>query len=343
MRKLALLFALALAALPLAAQPTLKNAQLKSARAAADLGAQVRAAGTTWVAYAVPSAISSGFVCCTDGSWRATTCRLDGGWQNFNIGGKDDDRDLTVETQLLVFYRLAGREIEKVRVFSTTCPIDAHGATVTWIDGVDPRQSVNLLASLVGNESDRSEKRALDALAMHAHESATDKLEAIARSSRPVELRGHATFWLGNLRGARGYEIVKRIANDKNESNKLREKAVFAMTQSKEPRRIDDLIAIARHDDSSHVRQQALFWLSQAAGKRAIAALRDAADNDPDEDVKKKAVFGISQLPDNESIPLLASLMRTHRNKEVRKQAAFWLGQKNDPRALAAIEDMLKP
>lgn len=342
MRKLALLFALALAALPLAAQPNLRNAQLKSARAAADLGAQVRSAGTTWVAYAVPSAISNGSICCGDSSWNVTSCRLDGGSQNFNIGSRDDDRDLTVDTQLLVFYRLAGREIDKVRIFSTSCPIDAHGATVTWLDNVDPKQSVNLLASLVGKESDRNEKRALDALALHAEASATDKLEAIVRSDLPTELRGHATFWLGNVRGARGYAIVKRIANDKNESVKLREKAVFAMTQSKEPQRIDDLISLARHDESSRVRQQALFWLSQAAGKRAVAALKDAADNDPDEDVKKKAVFGISQLPDGESIPLLVSLMKTHKNREVRKQAAFWLGQKNDPRALAAIEDMLK-
>jgi HEAT repeat protein len=39
---------------------------------------------------------------------------------------------------------------------------------------------------------------------------------------------------------------------------------------------------------------------------------------------------------------MLIKLMKTHRDGRVRKKAAFWLGQKQDPRALAAIEDVLK-
>jgi HEAT repeat protein len=104
----------------------------------------------------------------------------------------------------------------------------------------------------------------------------------------------------------------------------------------------DDLIDIARHNSSSKVRGMALFWISQAAGARAASVLKDAIDNDPEEDVKTKAVFGISQLPNDQSIPLLVELIRTNRSAAVRKKAAFWLGQKNDPRALQALEDILK-
>ena len=38
----------------------------------------------------------------------------------------------------------------------------------------------------------------------------------------------------------------------------------------------------------------------------------------------------------------LVELARTHHSAAVRKKAVFWLGQKNDPRALAAIEDILR-
>src|SRR5438270_377570 len=63
---------------------------------------------------------------------------------------------------------------------------------------------------------------------------------------------------------------------------------------------------------------------------------------DPEEDVRAHAVFAISQLPDDQGIPLLIELANTHRSTAVRKKAIFWLGQKHDPRALAAIEDILR-
>lgn len=104
----------------------------------------------------------------------------------------------------------------------------------------------------------------------------------------------------------------------------------------------DVLIDLARHNPDAHIRGQALFWLSQQAGQKAAAALRNAVDNDPEESVKTRAVFGIAQLPDDQSIPMLVDLIEHNRSPRVRKQAAFWLGQKNDPRALAAIEQILR-
>lgn len=343
MKQIALAFALALMTLPLTAgRPSIANAQLTNVSAAGDLGAQIRAASTPWVAYAVPALNGDTISCCYN-SGRTCTTYLEGGNFSTSINSNDDDRGPALAAgELYVFYRHAGRDVDRVRIFSANCPIDARNTAITWIDGVNPRQSVAFLASLADDESDKVGRGALDAMALHGDDSATDQLEAIVRSNRSTETRGHAAFWLGHSRGARGYAIVKRLANDANEPSKLREKAVFAMSQSKEASHVDDLIALAHRDPSSHVRQQSLFWLSQVAGKKAAGALRSAADNDPDDEVKKKAVFGISQLPNDQSIPLLVDLMRNNKSSGVRKQAAFWLGQKDDPRALQAIEDLLR-
>jgi hypothetical protein len=105
---------------------------------------------------------------------------------------------------------------------------------------------------------------------------------------------------------------------------------------------IDALIDIAHHHADSHIRSSALFWLGQRAGQKAAAALLSAVDDDPNEDVRSRAVFGISNLPNDQSIPLLADLMKTNKSRQVRKKAAFWLSQKKDPRALAAIETLLR-
>ncbi|MEA2326084.1 MAG: hypothetical protein QOE68_1043, partial [Thermoanaerobaculia bacterium] len=208
-------------------------------------------------------------------------------------------------------------------------------------EGVDPRKSVALLASMIGRASRHSD--AMSTLAMHADPSATTELERILNSANASdESRGNAAFWLGQTRGRRGYEDVLAIARSQSASQHLREKAVFAISQSKEPGAVDELINLAKHDPTAHVRGQALFWLSQQAGKKAAGAVREALDDDPDEHVREKAVFAVSQLPDDQSVPMLIELMKTHRDGNVRKKAAFWLGQKHDPRALAAIEDVLR-
>jgi HEAT repeat protein len=238
----------------------------------------------------------------------------------------------------MILYRVENGSVERIRDFSTECSVDGSGMNVTWIDNVDPKASIRYLETLI----DDTHHQALAAIASHADESATDVLDRIAHSNRPTGVRGDALFWLGIARGHRGYEIVRSITTNTNEPSGLREKGIFAMMQSHQPEAVDDVLQIAKHDETSHVRGQALFWLAQEAGKKAAAALRDAVDNDPDASVKEKAVFGISQLPDDQSIPMLADLMRNHRSASVRKKAAFWLGQKNDPRAFAAIEEFLK-
>jgi hypothetical protein len=314
-----------LAALPLAAQ-NLTNAHVTTVRASADLGAQVLAAAG-WVGYSVPAAANfRGNEC--------SNCSLAENHGDYYT----DSRTPHLATDSMILYRVAAGAIERIRVYSTSCSVDGDGLGVTWIQNVDPKVSIRFLESQVGG----THHQVLAAIASHADESATDVLERFAHSDRTTGFRGDALFWLGIARGHRGYEIVRSITTDAKEPGALREKGVFAMMQSHQPEAIDDLLSIAKHDETPHVRGQALFWLSQAAGKKAAAALRDAVDNDPDSSVKEKAIFGISQLPDDQSIPLLAELMRSHRSTSVRKKAAFWLGQKNDPRAVAAIEEFLR-
>ena len=324
MRNAALALVLA-AALPLAAQ-NLTNAHVTPVRASADLGAQVRGAAG-WIGYSVAAAPrfhgnDCGF--CTLGDDHGT-------WT-------DNSRDLEPARDVMILYRVDSGSVERIREYSSHCSVDGDGKNVTWIENVDPRSSIRFLETLIDNK----DHQALAAIAAHADESATDVLEKIARSDRSTSTRGNALFWLGLARGHRGYEVVRSITTNTNEPASLREKGIFAMSQSHQPEAIDDIQQIAKHDESSKVRGQALFWLSQAAGKKAAAGLREAVDNDPDTDVKSKAIFGISQLPNDQSIPLLADLMKNHRNPTVRKKAAFWLGQKNDPRAVAAIEEFLR-
>ena len=116
---------------------------------------------------------------------------------------------------------------------------------------------------------------------------------------------------------------------------------MFALSVSKEPAALTQLLVSARTDSSGHLRGQALFWLAHKAGQKETAAITRAISDDPDTKVKKQAVFALQQLPRDEGIPLLIHVARTNSNPEVRKQAMFWLGQSQDPRALKFFEDIL--
>ncbi len=247
-------------------------------------------------------------------------------------------------SQILVFFRAEQGRVQKVRVISPDCDIDAGGLPVHWLTDVDPKESVSLLASFARDFTHAPHRAlgdgALTALALHRDASALGALRRFAAAGQPRELRKQAAFWLAAARGREGFEAVQALLHDSDPA--FRAELTVPVFVSKEPGAVDVLVRMARGDESAKVRRQALFWLGQKAGAKAVATIEGAIENDPDPEVKKRAVFALSQMPKDEGVPRLMEIARSHRNLEVRRQAMFWLGQSNDPHALAFFEEILK-
>jgi hypothetical protein len=320
-----------------------------------------------WLGYEVPAA-GHHDMCCFD-SWEGSDRR--GGGCRIEDHGSFSMRDsgeristIDDETAVILLRADQGR-VGRVRVLSLGCGIDAGGRTLTWVDDVKPAESLALLASLVvstdettatpldggrsaakeldGGRSagrDKVTDSALMAIAVHEGPAADDVLERFLAPSQPERIRKKTAFWMGNMRGRRGYEALVTLVRD-DPSDKVREQGVFALSQSEVPEAVDAMIRVAQKDASTHVRGQALFWLGQKAGKKAVAAITGAITDDPETEVKKKAVFALSQLPKEDGVPMLIQVAKTNRNPEVRKQAMFWLGQSGDSRALAFFQEVL--
>lgn len=167
------------------------------------------------------------------------------------------------------------------------------------------------------------------------------RIERIRFHSSDCSLDAHGTavHWIDGVPTRASAALLRSLVDGDRE--RLGKSAITALALHDDST-TEMLIDIARHHRSSEMRGAALFWMSQRAGARAAATLRDAVDNDPEAAVRERAVFGISQLPADQSVPMLVELMKTHRSPGVRRKAAFWLGQTNDPRALAALEEMLR-
>src|SRR5438034_6356076 len=303
-----------------------------------------------WIGYAVPVVAGNHSICCylsedrhKPAALRHGRCKLEGRDEGMNFQNNDDDERIS-PAQILVLFRVAEKSLGKIRVFTDDCELDGGGLPVHWLTNVKPKESIDLLASFVGGTEEKAERRkseaAIAAIALHADSAADSALEKFVDPKRPEEIRKNTAFWLGNVRGRKGYEILRRVVRA-DPSDKVREQCIFALHISKVPEAVNTIIELARTDKNAHVRGQALFWLSQKAGQTAATAIADAIENDPETDVKKKAVFALSQLPKDEGVPKLIAVARKNRNKEVRKDAMFWLGQSNDPRALAFFEEVL--
>ena len=359
--------AAAFATVVAAQQPRIQNGTVTTQPASSAFAQSFKsivssASEVAWIGYAVPVADGERVMCCgnggtsfvngtmSDASGCCGLCRLE------NSSGTTMSTRPQAPTpagviklegsdQMIVLFRVAERAVERIRVFSEDCQLDAGGRPVRWLENVRPADSIALLESLVsaqpqGDTKNRVTDGAITAIAMHGDPSADASLERLVSKNQPEYVRKKVTFWLGNARGQRGFQALQRILRE-DPSVEVRKGAIFGLTQSKVPQAVDTLIATARTDAEPRLRGEALFWLAQKAGEKASATIADRIDQDPDTEVKKKAVFALSQLPKDEGVPLLIKVARTNSNPEVRKQAMFWLGQSKDPRATDFFAEVL--
>jgi hypothetical protein len=316
-----------------------------------------------WIGYGVPMIDGDRTMCCANGGrWINDRFRSDGSscCATCGIEPSVDAAGTSMSTrrqqpasgpiklegadQLVVLFRIVNRQVERVRVFSDECQLDAGGRDVIWLTGVRPADSVLLLESMVKGVVDRRDRiadGAITAIALHEEATADAALERLLAPAMPTAIREKVPFWLGNARGRRGLELLQRVMKD-DPSTEVRKKAVFGTSQSQEAGAVDLLIATARGGSEPNVRGEAIFWLAQRAGNKAAAAITERIEQDPDTEVKKRAVFALSQLPKSEGVPLLIQVARTNPNPAVKKQAIFWLGQSKDPRALDYFAEILK-
>jgi hypothetical protein len=366
-------------AAPAAAQatagaPRISNANLRTVPAAGNLATQFKSlvdqtTEPAWIAYTQPVIDSQQVGCCYGGNGGII---IDGdNWNNGNGNSccgqcRLEDRPAGTSTttttraatgpiklegspSFAVLFRVVSHQIDKLRVFSADCELDAGGRTVHLLTGVPAAESIAFLESVLKDppptsntpSKSNSTHGAVLAIALHRDASADAVLQRLLAASYPDSIRRDALFWLAKARGRVGFDAVKRVIDD-NASGGIRKHAVFALTQSREPEVTPMLIDLARNHAQPEVRSEALFWMAQRAGAKTAETITEAIERDPDTEVKKKAVFALSQMPKDQGVPLLIQVARTNTNPVVRKQAMFWLGQSKDPRAVDFFAQVLK-
>jgi hypothetical protein len=265
------------AAVDAGAQPaSLHNANVETRAASGALAPVVdaiaaRAATAEWVAYAVSATESRGRSCCGGGDGCCGGCRLEPGrGEMTDVSGPSARARLEPSATLHLFIRVEQGRVDRLRMFSDDCAIDAGGATVHWLTGVDGAASVRWLGDVAAGAGERRVANgALAALVMHADGTAVDRLIAIARTGATTHARGQALFWLGQRATAAAIGAIAQAIDEDPETG-VKRRAVFALSQLPADEGVPRLIDVARTHSNAAVRRQAMFWLSQSKDPRAL-------------------------------------------------------------------------
>ena len=304
-----------------------------------DLGKRI-AQQDGWVAYQVPKTADGGVACCFQMHGKHVVqsgCDLEGN----SWGNSDDQRPPQATADALnVYFRVSHGKIDKVRAFSASCPVrDAD--KLRWLDNVAPQASVAYLAaSTAATPNEDIFDAELAALAMHADPAATPALRDLSTQSHPRKVREQSLFWLGQMRGVEGAQVVEHAATT-DADPELRAHAVFVLSEAHGVDGYAAIHRIAQSDSSAHVREQALFWMAQTGDARARNDITAAIGKENSKDVREQAVFALSQLKEGEADAALIALVRGSYPRDVKQQALFWLGQSGSDEAIRFLDDVL--
>lgn len=242
--------------------------------------------------------------------------------------------------RVVILFRVEANTVGKLRHLSPDCEIDAGGLPVHWLTGVQPAESIALLATYVP-QRELDSNGALSAIAAHVAAAADPVLDLYLTANRPEWLRRRAASLEGSERGLHGVEALKSvIANDVSEQ--VKQSAISGLARNKEPEALNLLIATARTARDARTRSQAISALNRKPGQAVLDTMNAAIASDPDVSVRRRAVDALSSMPDGAGVPALIQLVKTSKDPDVRKQAMNRLQNSHDTRAEAFFEEVLK-
>jgi HEAT repeat protein len=154
-------------------------------------------------------------------------------------------------------------------------PAEVRRNAIFWLAQRRDPAIGGLLRSMYAQSADRELKEVILFAASQRRDSANASfLMNIALNEREdVELRKNALFWASQQRiipVSRLGELYRTMPNVE-----MRKQVLFALTQTRDPEAVTQLIEIARTERDTQLRKDAIFWLGQSRDPRAARFLAE--------------------------------------------------------------------
>ena len=284
------------------------------------------------------------------GSWRDTPNTTDLGQVStreavdylFDVAGREDGPgadDAVFGTTIADSVNVTQRLYDLAR--SDTPTRKARDQAVFWLSQQEDDRAVDLLENIL--RSSRNEDlrdKAIFGLSQHHSGKGFPILRAFAEDrNAPEDLRGKAIFWLGQRRGGERFDYLRGLYA-RLESQDLKDKVIFSMSQQKDEQSMKWLVDLASNSSEPiEMRKKALFWAGQSSN--SSASLVSMYDNMREREMKDQMIFVLSQRRDGTALDKLMAIARNDPDREMRRKAMFWLGQSKDPRVASFLTDII--
>jgi HEAT repeat protein len=169
-----------------------------------------------------------------------------------------------------------GQQIIREYALREDAPGDSREKAIFWVGQRHSEDNAQFLKQLFGKtkNEDMQEKVLFSLSQMRGFGNDQWILDQAVNTKVPMEVRKQALFWGGQMPGV----DVSRLAAlyDRGSEMELREQVIFVLSQRhKSAEAIDKLIQIAKTEKNKELRQKAIFWLGQSNDPRAIKALQE--------------------------------------------------------------------
>lgn len=144
---------------------------------------------------------------------------------------------------------------------------------------------------------------------------------------RKIDAGNLRVIWLTNTTPEESIATLKSLALQ-NDSKRLRDSAVFAISIHQSSATVPALISLAAPANDLDLREKSAFWLANQHGHEGFIALQSFARNDPDAAFREKLAFDFTLTRDAAATDELIRMAHEDASPRVRKQAQFWMAMK---------------
>jgi HEAT repeat protein len=144
---------------------------------------------------------------------------------------------------------------------------------------------------------------------------------------RQIDAGDLRVVWLTNVTSDDSIATLKSLALQ-NDTRRLRDAAVFAISIHQSPVTVPALISLAAPANDLDLREKAAFWLANQHGAESFAALKRFAREDPDAGFREKLAFDLTLTKNPDAINELIRMAHEDSSPQVRRQAQFWMATK---------------
>ena len=232
------------------------------------------------------------------------------------------------EGPVRVVLTMDGGHVDRVKTYVGGQWRAASGATD--LGTVSVKDAADFLIGVANTESGKGASEAIFPLTIADSINALQPLYTISKNaSRPSSVRDAAIFWLSQEEDDRAVGMLEDILKTASD-DAIADKAIFGLSQHRSGKGFAALRSYAENENQSDkVREKAIFWLGQGRGRgNSDDYLTGLYSRVRSSNLKDKIIFSVSQQKTDESGKWLLDLVG-NRNESIenRKKALFWAGQ----------------